>query len=262
MSIKTMTWAFSQPISGNEKVVLLALADFANDDGECWPSIPKIAEKAYLSVRTVQRIILILSDQGYMGFERRETKSGVPTSSKYRLFVGGDNLSPYGDKQGGGGDTVVTIYEPSLRTFTKPILSVSKETRPSKPKGYTQEFEEFWKTYPVDKLMSKAKTFQVWQKLTSQEQQLALASIPDFKAECAKQFKDYRTPHATTYLSQKRFEGFKPAPFDWTDILMLARRTGFWSVEGWGPKPFSAGCTVPPELLTEADNRDWKAVVR
>jgi len=118
LSIRSMTWAFAQPLSGNEKVVLLALADFANDDGECWPSIPKIAEKAYLSVRTVQRIVATLSDQGYMAFERRASQAGGSIESKYRLFVNGANLSPPGDKKGGGGDTVVISYkdEPSLRT--------------------------------------------------------------------------------------------------------------------------------------------------
>jgi hypothetical protein len=130
MSIKSMTWAFSQPLSGNEKVVLLALADFADDDGKCWPSMPLIAEKSYLSVRTVQRIVLSLSDQGYLFFERRESGNGRPTSSLYRLIFDGDNLSPLGKNRNKlevtllspygdtvdtiHGDTVVTIYEPSI----------------------------------------------------------------------------------------------------------------------------------------------------
>ena len=127
MSIKSMTWAFSQPLSGNEKVVLLALADFADDDGVCWPAIPKLAEKAYLSARTIQRIILTLSDQGYLFFERREATNGRPTSNMYRLIFDGDKLSPYGDT---GDTTMVTLLSPPNEPSLEPSIEVPCIKRP------------------------------------------------------------------------------------------------------------------------------------
>ncbi|HEX9355653.1 MAG TPA: helix-turn-helix domain-containing protein, partial [Streptosporangiaceae bacterium] len=60
MSIAVMNWVWGcSPTSGNERLVLLALADACSrDDGSgCWPSIPTIARKAAVSDRTVRRVI-------------------------------------------------------------------------------------------------------------------------------------------------------------------------------------------------------------
>lgn len=95
MTIKAMTWAFEQPLAGNEKVVLLALADAANDDGVCWPSIPNIAAKAHVSDRTVQRVIRQLIDGGYVSTVSRSHENGRYAANKYVLQMGdGDRLTP------------------------------------------------------------------------------------------------------------------------------------------------------------------------
>jgi hypothetical protein len=55
MSIAVMNWVWaSSPTSGNEHLVLLALADACpRDDGTgCWPSAATIARKANISDRT------------------------------------------------------------------------------------------------------------------------------------------------------------------------------------------------------------------
>jgi hypothetical protein len=46
--------------------VLLALADFANDRGECWPSVAKIAARARLSVRQTRRHLTTLERAGWI----------------------------------------------------------------------------------------------------------------------------------------------------------------------------------------------------
>ena len=38
-----MSDAWSVPLPDSEKLVLLALADWSNDNGKCWPSVPKLA---------------------------------------------------------------------------------------------------------------------------------------------------------------------------------------------------------------------------
>ena len=53
-----MNWIWANsPASGNERLVLLALADACSrDDGTgCWPSAATIARKANISDRTVRR---------------------------------------------------------------------------------------------------------------------------------------------------------------------------------------------------------------
>lgn len=52
------------------KAVLISLADNANDQGECWPSIPKICERTCFSERTVHAAIKWLEDAGLVVADR------------------------------------------------------------------------------------------------------------------------------------------------------------------------------------------------
>jgi Helix-turn-helix domain len=58
MSILVMTAVWdNSPYEGGELLVLLALADWADDQGRCWPSVPAIAPKARLKERHVYSIL-------------------------------------------------------------------------------------------------------------------------------------------------------------------------------------------------------------
>lgn len=71
-----MTLAFRAAIPATRKLVLLALADCANDQGECYPSIPHLVSKCSLAERTVQEAIAQLEDAGLV---RREFRTGRAT---------------------------------------------------------------------------------------------------------------------------------------------------------------------------------------
>jgi hypothetical protein len=55
---------------GGSLLVLLALADWANDDGVCWPKIAAIAQKARLTERQTKNILKRLEGDGVIGIER------------------------------------------------------------------------------------------------------------------------------------------------------------------------------------------------
>lgn len=57
-------WPLDLPDS--EKLVALALADWSNDEGECWPSVPQIAKKCSKSERTVQTVTARLEEKGLL----------------------------------------------------------------------------------------------------------------------------------------------------------------------------------------------------
>src|SRR5947209_5428982 len=99
MSIKAMNWAWAQKMAPTPKLILMALADSANDSDECWPGIPFVAEKCCVSERTVQRVLQGFEAAGLMTVTRRYTTAGRQTSNAYRLAIGGipspDNLSPH-----------------------------------------------------------------------------------------------------------------------------------------------------------------------
>ncbi len=75
--------------------------------------------------------------------------------------------------------------------------------------AYPESFEQFWKAYPTDRLMSKSKAAAIWAKLDAEDRERAQASVPEFRAFCAKD-KTYRVIHAVRYLSERRFDGFAP----------------------------------------------------
>lgn len=67
-----MTAIWEMDFSPVDKLVLLALADWANEDGKCWPSIAKIAAKTGCGERTVQRALREAENRGLL--KRDEVK--------------------------------------------------------------------------------------------------------------------------------------------------------------------------------------------
>lgn len=77
-------------IKGNEKFVLVALADNASDNkgeaGTCYPSIKTIMEKTGLSNRAVINNLDSLISKGLLLKQYRSRKSGGRTSNKYLIL--------------------------------------------------------------------------------------------------------------------------------------------------------------------------------
>ena len=70
---------------GGDLLVLLALADFANDAGECWPSVPIIAQKARLTERQTQRVLNALESAGEV--KRNRSNGGRNRRNRYFITV-------------------------------------------------------------------------------------------------------------------------------------------------------------------------------
>src|SRR5262245_33120961 len=65
MSIKVMTRAWEHaPYGEGTLLVLLALADYADDYGVCWPAQPDVAAKARLTDRQLRNIVRQLEVAG------------------------------------------------------------------------------------------------------------------------------------------------------------------------------------------------------
>ena len=98
-----MTWAWSVALPPTSKLVLMALADIADDKGICWPSHPTLAVKCSLTDRTVRRVLALLQAHELVVIEPRFKTTGSRTSNRYRLAV---DTPP--DKLSGGTRTTVT----------------------------------------------------------------------------------------------------------------------------------------------------------
>lgn len=64
-------------LSMTQKIVLLKLADNANESGICWPSLNTIAEDCGCSVRTVSRAIAHFESINLISHDRRYSKSNM-----------------------------------------------------------------------------------------------------------------------------------------------------------------------------------------
>lgn len=67
MSIKVMSWVWENgPNDPTERLVLLALADFADDHGSCYPSMIGIGQKACVTERGARGIVRRLEADGWL----------------------------------------------------------------------------------------------------------------------------------------------------------------------------------------------------
>lgn len=84
MSIRAVAWVLDHsPAAGTDLLVLIALADYANETGLCWPSMRRLAHRARISERTARRAIRSLEGIGQVVTEVGGTaRQG---SSRYRL---------------------------------------------------------------------------------------------------------------------------------------------------------------------------------
>jgi Helix-turn-helix domain len=80
VSIKVMTEVWdSSSAKGGARLVLLALADHANDEGYCYPSLSRLARKSRLSERNVQFILRDLETRGELVILRGSGRGNVNT---------------------------------------------------------------------------------------------------------------------------------------------------------------------------------------
>jgi hypothetical protein len=100
MSLKATIWAWSVPAGGHDglspssKLLLMALANYADDEGLCWPSVARLVTMTGLGERTVRRLLPDLVETGLMAMEKQEGRN-----TRYVLHIGAA-LKPMSPRQG------------------------------------------------------------------------------------------------------------------------------------------------------------------
>ena len=67
------------------KLTLMALADFSDDEGYCYPSYEVLAKKISKSKRTAIRAVEKLAELGFLQKEKRELKDGTSRTNLYKI---------------------------------------------------------------------------------------------------------------------------------------------------------------------------------
>lgn len=89
MSVKALFWAIEQTLPPREKLVLIVLANYYNDDEECaWMKQSTLAAKTGLHRTTVLHSLASLEDEhGLVMSEQRRYADGRKATKRYRLNI-------------------------------------------------------------------------------------------------------------------------------------------------------------------------------
>lgn len=86
MSAEALTWAWKIKLSSSQKIIVLALANYADQEASCYPGHERLSEMTGMSVRSIGRNLRELEDLGVFTKERRARKNGSGrTSDRYYL---------------------------------------------------------------------------------------------------------------------------------------------------------------------------------
>lgn len=184
MSIEHLNKAFKADIQKSSlKFILVALADYANEVGEAYPSIDTVCKKTALNKKTVQAGLLELQELGYL----RDTGRKVGESRRVRVFQIDE------PKNGIIPKTEADDPKNGIQNHQLTTSVISSNAGVS--------FETFWQAYGNKK--SKPTAEKAWNKLTPEQQHSALDAIPAFKASIP----DWHSlPYPASYLNQHRWE--------------------------------------------------------
>jgi hypothetical protein len=88
-----MAWAIKQePNGGLCKLILLLLANYADESGSCFPTQVQLAEQAGCSLRSVKYALQHLRDCDLLTDVRRRRKDGTQAASRYQLSLKTDRV--------------------------------------------------------------------------------------------------------------------------------------------------------------------------
>ena len=178
MSWQAQAWAMKQTVGGPAgKLILLALANYADDAGSCFPSVARLAVECECTKRTVFTWLETLEKMGLISRENRSRDNGSNSTSRYTLAleITADPQKPDGEKISSGGENfapplvkplhgdgeIISPPEPTTYPSSLPkdlfgeSSEVEKETDlTSQASVQTRErargngFEAFWELYP------------------------------------------------------------------------------------------------------------------
>lgn len=241
MSVILMAKAWKASVdNAARKLVLMKLADNADDDGFCWPSYKHLAEQCEMSRRTVMRHV---EDLMLTGFVKKTVRKGGIHFNKSNMFeltiekgdirnlsaarelakeekerakyaLPSDNLSPvdlvtddHSTSATGSPDLVTETTQPSdtgsPRTIIEPPIEPSID--PIKPKRTKKPsyIRDLFLAYPVHRRGgTDAQLWQVWKKhkLTELDAQACLNWLCAAANACPEQWSFHATEATGQYV--------------------------------------------------------------
>jgi hypothetical protein len=218
VSIEKMTTVlYHAEVSGNEKLVLLGIANHEGDGG-AFPAVDTLARYANIDRRSTQRLLRNLEAKGLLRSDRRTGNSTLyrvlvscpencDRSTNHRLVRNGEN----GRVAFAGGDTTTTGDTGTTGDSTTTPGGDTGTTggatlQPPEPSYNRQEnliaFKQFWEGYPR-KINSRKAQLEFF-KLDEHEQTEAIVKATEFAESVEAEDAKY-VPYPENWLKNKRF---------------------------------------------------------
>lgn len=134
MSIRIMSQVWNMEIDDSTaKLTLMALADFSDDEGYCYPSYEVLAKKISKSKRTAIRAVEKLAELGFLQKEKRELKDGTSSANLYKILSEKDRVTQTHPRVTNEKERVTSMTLPSDTDDTPRVTSMT----PCSDKGVT-----------------------------------------------------------------------------------------------------------------------------
>jgi len=165
MSVQAITCALAvRGVSTAEKLVLLALANYADDRMRCWPSQKRLADDCAMTDRGVRKVLKALEARRMLSREDRRRSDGTRQSDFFTLHFAGEvteqaELYSVGQpeprsahpepRSSTSGTRVQEQAEPrsGLTTFEPSLEEPSKEPSLDAREALS-DFDRFWAAFP------------------------------------------------------------------------------------------------------------------
>lgn len=189
-------------LSSTEKIVMLSLADHANDEGVCYPSVTRLTQRTGLSERAVQGAMKRLREGGYLSVEKNAGRAG---SNLYTL-----HLTPAADAPPHEMHPRSRCTPPPQEVRVTPAAGAPKPSRTiNEPSNKVQSmpapsFSQFWERWTLRKVNRK-KAEAAFKRLSVKNKQDAIDRVQDWITEWRAANPDANAIHPTSYLNGARW---------------------------------------------------------
>ena len=189
MSLDATRWAWKQEVKPSQKLILLSLADRANEESYCFPSVARLEKDTRLNRKTIMDSIKKLESEGLLLIEKQTGKG-----NKYRLI--------------GVEDRHQTAEKPVPKTAPVPkVVPVPETGQPPVPKTGQGSTKNGTGTSPKNGTLIYQSNLSTNQSIESSVyKSIDLLNLPnEISAEVAKGFIDHRIKIKKT-LTQRAFD--------------------------------------------------------
>ena len=199
MSFEAMKWASEQEAgTSTNKLLLLLLANYADQDFTCFPSIKKLAVMAECGESTVRRSLKDLAKRDLIEIKSRFEPYGDRCRQTSNIYI----------LRGFQNET-----HPPVKLTPAPLSkSTGHITSHNNQSIYTIAFDEFWSVYPRRPNSSKKDAFNKYKKAIIKISEQELLKLTKQFAKSMVNKDPQFIPHASTWLNQERFADLMDEP--------------------------------------------------